>query len=46
MVDNEVEGDKEMNGDDDESDDLGKAVQTDLTSTYISKLEDNITEGT
>ena len=44
MVDNEVEGDKEMSGDDDddESDDLGKAVQTDLTSTYISKLEENI----
>ena len=46
MVDNEVEGDKEMSGDndDDESDDLGKAVQTDLTATYISKLEENITE--
>ena len=33
---------KEIKNDDDESDDLGKAVQTDLTSTYISKLEENI----
>ncbi len=40
IADNEVEGEgeKEMS----ESDDLDKVVQTDLTSTYISKLEENI----
>ena len=33
-----------MRSDDDDhkSNDLGKAVQTDLTSMYISKLEENI----
>ena len=40
MVDSQVEGAREMSGDYDEID-LNKAVQTDLTSTYINELEEN-----
>ena len=37
-----LEGDKETSGDYDASENSGKAVQTDLTSMCISKLEQNV----